>query len=137
MSPQHNCKLATPENERFLVPAAAWLNPLTSDTFFFKPPHRVCCALTLQAPEEVPSGRAEVSELQLMADNHSSLEVTAEQEHSTRLPHAGSQRRNSQRRRGAKHIGCFKNVFILHHATAKKKKCFSFKIRRLHNTGYR
>lgn len=49
-----------------------------------KPP-----VLTLQAPEEVPSGRAEVSELQLMADNQSGLEVTEKQELNAQLPHAG------------------------------------------------
>lgn len=43
----------------------------------------------LQVPEEVPNARAEVSELQLMADNQTNLEVTTEQ-NNQRLPHTGS-----------------------------------------------
>lgn len=99
------------------------LRAANANTDAVSAPSPRCCALTLQVPEEVPSGRAEVSELQLMADNQSSVEATAEQEQATRLPHAGSQRKYTQMHRMfQKHVFIRFFPFILHHVTEKKKR---------------
>lgn len=72
--------------------------------------------LALQAPEEVPSGRSEVSELQLMADNQSSLEVTEQQQqqHKTQLPLAGWQRGHTKNTQSHKVLSLFSKMCVFY-----------------------